>query len=158
MLSEWSCVPFLCRGSLGADNAQFRVPYRNLVILHCRTYLLDVTVESLLVYDFSGTHDPTAIFLASGPAFRHSDQRFELSILDVAPLLFHLVGEAIPDDLDGELPAELFSADWRAAHPPRRIAADAFPRPLDRVLPATGQPVADDQTISERLRALGYAK
>lgn len=114
------------------------------------------------VEEFSGTHDPTAVFLAAGPAFAARAERGDLSVLDVSPLLFHLAGEPVPDDLEGEVPAALLSPAWRAAHPVRRIAADAIPR-LPETAPRDDEgrprgPVADDETVNERLRALGYAE
>jgi len=102
---------------------------------------------------FTGTHDPTAIFLAVGPAVAPGTARAQLSVLDVAPLLFHLAGEPVPDDLEGRLPAALLRPEWRAEHPPRSIRADRVP-----ALPAsarTGSAI-DDPGLVEKLRSLGY--
>jgi hypothetical protein len=106
-------------------------------------------------HEFSGTHDPTGIFLAVGRGIRAVPERADVSVLDLAPLLFYLAGQPIPDDLEGRLPEELLTAELLAAHPPRTVAAAALPR-LPEADPAKG--TADDRAIRERLHSLGYAK
>lgn len=104
--------------------------------------------------DFDGSHHPTAVFVAAGGPIRAQAKRGELSVLDLAPLLFQLLGEPIPEDMEGALPEEWLDPDWLAAHPPRRVAADEAPR-----LPASPEAPAvqvDDDAMLERLRALGY--
>lgn len=105
--------------------------------------------------DFTGAHDPTAVFLAAGPALRRGGERGDLSVLDVAPLLLHLAGQPIPDDLPGELPVALLAPDWLSAHPPRRVAAAEWPGlpPRDASAAAPG-----DDAVRERLRSLGYVE
>lgn len=101
--------------------------------------------------EFSGRHDPTAIFLAAGPAIRAQRERIELSVLDVAPLVFHLAGQALPDDLEGELPRAVLEPGWLERHPVRTVPAGKF-------TPAGGsdpEAIADGE-LSERLRSLGY--
>lgn len=109
---------------------------------------------------FSGHHDPVGIFLAAGAAIRHRDERQELSILDVAPLLCYLAGQPIPDDLDGRLRVALIEPDYLRRHPPRRVSAAAAPRLADEGGDETGaqggEGAAGDEEISRRLRALGY--
>jgi len=104
--------------------------------------------------EFSGTHDPTAIFLAAGAPFAHRSGRDRLSVLDVAPLLLHLAGLPIPDDLEGTLPERLLAPAWRSAHPPRTAPASALPG----LPPEPAEPAADDAVLLERLRALGYVE
>jgi len=106
--------------------------------------------------DFTGVHDPTAIFLAAGPALRRGTERGDLSVLDVAPLLLHLARQPIPDDLPGRLPEELLDPDWLAAHPPRRASAAEWPRLPPREPPAEER--GEDDAVRERLRSLGYVE
>ena len=44
----------------------------------------------LAAHDFTGDHDPTAFFLAAGPAIAAGGERGRLSVLDVAPLVLYL--------------------------------------------------------------------
>jgi predicted AlkP superfamily phosphohydrolase/phosphomutase len=106
-------------------------------------------------HEFSGGHDPTGIFLATGHGIRALPERADVSVLDLAPLLFYLSGQPIPDDLEGRLPEEILSPEQLAARPPRHVAAAELPG-----LPATepAKAGADERAIRERLRSLGYAE
>jgi hypothetical protein len=104
--------------------------------------------------EFSGTHDPTAIFLAAGAPFAHREARDRVSVLDVAPLLLHLAGQPVPDDLEGAVPARLLAPAWSRAHPLRRVPAAELPGLPDEPADAS----VDDAVLMERLRALGYVE
>ncbi|MFB6292606.1 MAG: alkaline phosphatase family protein [Candidatus Nanohaloarchaea archaeon] len=54
----------------------------------------------------SFTHDENGVFFALGPGI-DEDAEEELEIYDVAPLIYALLDEPIPDDLDGTLPEKL---------------------------------------------------
>ena len=47
------------------------------------------------------------IFIASGPAFKQGIQAENVSILDLAPTILHLVGVPVPDDLDGRVLSQI---------------------------------------------------
>jgi arylsulfatase A-like enzyme len=104
--------------------------------------------------EFSGAHDPTAIFLAAGAPFAHEPTRARVSVLDVAPLLLHLAGLPVPDDLEGAVPERLLAPAWRAAHPLRHVPAAELPG----LPPEPAEPAVDDAVLLERLRALGYVE
>lgn len=103
------------------------------------------------IEEFSGAHDPTAVFFAAGGPVQHREQRGRLHMLDLAPLLFYLAGQPIPDDLEGRLPREILSADALRSRPPRTIKATA---PRRR---GTTAPPPEDPELLQRLRSLGYA-
>ncbi len=103
------------------------------------------------IEEFSGAHDPTAVFLAAGGPIQHREQRGRLHMLDLAPLLFYLADQPIPDDLEGRLPREILSTDALRSHPPRTIKASAPRRP------GTAAPQTEDPELLQRLRSLGYA-
>ena len=95
-----------------------------------------------------GIHASEGLFLGAGPAFasgRLPDR--SVDITDVAPLIFHLLGEPIPEGLDGHLVAPLFKDGHLDAHP----AAYA---PV--TLPDRAPKDTDSEAIQERLRGLGY--
>ena len=89
------------------------------------------------------------VFLAAGPGIAEGP-RVDLSVLDIAALVFHLSGQPIPDDLDGELPAQLLAPAWLAAHPPRSVSAAELPS-----LASDPGEVDPDEAVTERLRSLG---
>jgi predicted AlkP superfamily phosphohydrolase/phosphomutase len=110
----------------------------------------------------AGTHRPLGIFAAQGPEIRPDCVLPELSILDIAPLLLYSLGVPIPDDLEGRVPVELYSAAYQArqavalAHGAGN-GSDAFTRRQDH--PAADQRGYDDESqaaIVARMRALGY--
>lgn len=102
---------------------------------------------------FTGTHHPTALFIASGGPIQPSGERAKLSVLDVAPLVLYLAGKPIPDDLEGTLPTDHLDAEVLQKRPPMRVRADALPGlPEDGT---SGTP-RSDPALTERLRALGY--
>lgn len=103
------------------------------------------------IEEFSGAHDPTAVFFATGGPIQHREERGRLHMLDLAPLLFYLAGQPIPDDLEGRLPSEILSADALRSRPPRTIKASAPRRP------GTAAQPPEDPELLQRLRSLGYA-
>lgn len=102
---------------------------------------------------FTGTHDPTAVFIAAGGPVRPVDARGRLSVLDVSPLLFYAAGRPIPDDLEGRLPTEILRPDQLAKQPPAAVAARDVALPAGADEPQRG---IEDPKLVEKLRALGY--
>jgi hypothetical protein len=101
---------------------------------------------------FTGAHHPTAIFVAAGAGIAADADRGRLSVLDVAPLIFYLTGQALPDDLEGRLPRELIDPGRLEKAPPRSVSAAEAP-----LLPHTEEAAAvNDPDLVEKLRALGY--
>ena len=76
---------------------------------------------------FTGTHHPTAIFVAAGGPIAAIPERGSLSVLDMAPLIAHLAGRAVPEDLEGQVPVEWLTAAHREAHPVNRVQGEALP-------------------------------
>jgi predicted AlkP superfamily phosphohydrolase/phosphomutase len=103
---------------------------------------------------FSGTHHPTGILLAAGPAFRTSRERLAVSVLEVAALVHYLAGTAIPDDLERPLREDLLDPAYLAVHPPARVGAASLP-----LLEEDGGGARPDpDRMRERLRGLGYVE
>lgn len=101
----------------------------------------------------TGTHHAHGIFAASGADVQPGAARAPLSILDVAPLMAHQLGMAIPRALDGRLPDVLTA----------RALADRPPRYDESGLPvaAVGEAALDAEAEAEimaRLQALGYVE
>ena len=110
--------------------------------------------DLLQAHDFSGDHEASAFFLAAGPAIAPSQTRSRLSVVDVAPLLLHLAGQPIPDDLEGRSPERWLDPEHLARSPIQTISADQAPR-----LPPDLDLVVEDSLDEEtrrKLQALGY--
>jgi hypothetical protein len=107
-----------------------------------------LSTQLLYIDNFTGTHAPEAILVAAGPAIRAQDTRFRKSVLDVAPLIFYLADQPIPDDLEGKLPTDWIVEEHLAANPPRQEPVE---RGVTHLIP-------DDAPLLERLKTHGYLK
>ncbi len=104
-----------------------------------------------------GNHQWQGVFMAAGPGIRCGERLAELSILDVAPTLLYSLDVPIPQDMTGRLAESAFEPAALASRPPRGAAAggdasDLVPG-VDLQLDAD-----EEQTIVNRLRALGYVE
>lgn len=126
----------------------------------------------------AGTHRPIGMFAARGPGIKRGIRTGELSILDVAPMLLYSLGVAVPSELEGRVPLEIYDVAFRAKHRAivaplgtrgRANVAARAPEPatvsvgkeqatLDASSETAGATLDDDgeATIMARLRSLGY--
>jgi predicted AlkP superfamily phosphohydrolase/phosphomutase len=104
--------------------------------------------------EFSGTHNPIGVFLAAGGPIEPGAERGRVSVLDIAPTLFYLAGQPIPDDLEGELLRDWIRPDLLASRPPQTVPAVEMPGFTAEDAPAAGV----DPDLTEKLRALGYVQ
>jgi predicted AlkP superfamily phosphohydrolase/phosphomutase len=106
-----------------------------------------------------GTHAPEGVFAATGPALRRAGgvPPAPFGIVQVAPLLLHLAGVALPSDLDADLPEAVLDSAWLDANPPEIGPPTELPDQFfDGSEPALGQ--AGERQVLDRLRALGYVE
>ncbi len=97
-------------------------------------------------------HTMNGICLIKGPLVRPGVQLSEASIVDVAPTVLYLMGEPIPDDMDGRVLSEAINPEWFAEHPPQYVAGQARAHDLD--VPTYAD--EESEQVEERLRGLGY--
>jgi predicted AlkP superfamily phosphohydrolase/phosphomutase len=99
---------------------------------------------------YVGSHRPDGIVVLSGPAAR-AGTKLSAAIADIAPTVLYLLGEPIPEELEGRLLAEAIDRDLLEREPPEYVDAAELelgaPRPYD----AEGAAEVED-----RLRSLGY--
>jgi predicted AlkP superfamily phosphohydrolase/phosphomutase len=62
-----------------------------------------------------GTHRPNGIFIARGPRIRQGVHIDPIDILDITPLLLHLIGLPVPADLEGQVPSWILKKDAAAS-------------------------------------------
>jgi predicted AlkP superfamily phosphohydrolase/phosphomutase len=103
------------------------------------------------VRSYQHRHAPPGIFLAAGPAFRRGTVD-GLSIYDVLPILVHLKGFPVAEDLAHSLREDVFTDDFASSHPVVRVASYGA---RGAVVTAQGSRETDEAML-ERLRALGY--
>jgi predicted AlkP superfamily phosphohydrolase/phosphomutase len=101
--------------------------------------------------EWGGTHRLEGIVIAHGPAFRKDVEIEAASLLDMAPTILHLLGQPVPDDMDGRVLEELFEPSFLRQNPVRRSSGD------DSGLQQESEYTAEESAIVEqRLKDLGY--
>lgn len=56
-----------------------------------------------------GTHRPNGIFIAHGPGIKKGSEVAPLEVVDMTPLMLHLAGLSVPQDMEGRVPTEIFA-------------------------------------------------
>ncbi|HZI64419.1 MAG TPA: alkaline phosphatase family protein [Thermoanaerobaculia bacterium] len=104
------------------------------------------------VLEISGTHTASThgIWIAAGPQIQAGAALDGIHIHDVAPTLLYGLGLPVADDFAGRAWQELYTAEFRARHPVRRI------RTWGPRAGGEAEATAADQELLEELRALGY--
>lgn len=94
-----------------------------------------------------GENKRSGLFIANGPSFS-TGKLDELSILDLAPMFLHLHGRAIPKDMDGEVPMNVFKegSEVKNRSPTHCAAVDSSDSDTDH----------EDEDLRDRLGDLGY--
>ena len=99
-----------------------------------------------------GAHDPMGILFMTGPPVRSGHAVEGATVMDIAPTVLYLLGQPIPDDMDGEAILDALKDDYVASHPPRGTRAPE----AEPVAAISGYSEEDEARIGERLRGLGY--
>jgi predicted AlkP superfamily phosphohydrolase/phosphomutase len=100
----------------------------------------------------SGTHRMNGIFLAYGAAIRAGAGTDNACLYDLAPTILHLMGEPVPEHMDGRVLSEVIvdgdrgvaRSQWKESHGTRSGVGGAELSAEDR------------EILAERLRSLGY--
>lgn len=133
-------------------------PDLNLVFndMSCTTH---VTVEAIRSELFSipadnetGFHRRNGMVMLWGPHARQGFRNDASRIIDVAPTVLHLMGEAIPENIDGQVRAELLDEDFVNEHPVERVAAAESEGGSSH----SDWTPEDREKITRHLRDLGY--
>lgn len=112
----------------------------------------DLTLDSSS-YPHSGTHRLDGIFLAMGPQVRHATRLDDLRIVDVAPSVIYLLGDSIPQDMDGRVRTDLFDERFVQGNDPKYHQPTGPSATADSAdLPSP----EEDEELRRRLQSLGY--
>jgi len=99
-----------------------------------------------------GTHRPNGIFVGFGPSFQHGIAADALNLLDITPLLLHLLGLPVPQDLEGRVPVELLRADAG-----ERLVDQAAATVAPQVKSSRREPTAEErEALLKQMKILGY--
>lgn len=66
-----------------------------------------------------GTHRLDGVLIAQGKAFKNDTEIKGACLIDMAPTLLHLMGQPVPDDMDGRVLVDLFKPEFIAKNPVR---------------------------------------
>ena len=104
------------------------------------------------VSEWGGTHRRAGILVARAPAFNQAIEISEPQLIDVAPTILHLLGTAVPEDMDGRVLVEAFRPEFLATHPVKAGAAVG----TSESDASSGYTEEESAKVEERLQALGY--
>jgi predicted AlkP superfamily phosphohydrolase/phosphomutase len=107
--------------------------------------LIDVPPDTL-----SGHHRPNGVFIAHGPNVRAGLTAQGARIIDVAPTVLQLMGNPVPDDMDGRVLIEMFVPEFLEANPIKYCKGWDYTREEE------GFSEEERAEIEKRLEALGY--
>jgi predicted AlkP superfamily phosphohydrolase/phosphomutase len=105
-----------------------------------------------------GTHRPEGVFLASGPGIEPGRSETPLNIVDVAATVLYSLGLPVPSDLEGTVPAPVFSPAFLRDRPVVTGAPTLAPDPFADMGEASPPPLGEEAEAEmvARLQALGY--
>lgn len=114
---------------------------------------LDFTSNRFLfpAYGNSGDHRLEGILLAMGEPFRKNYRFNQISIIDVAPTIMHVLGIPIPRQVDGKVAIELFNQDYLRENPIKYSDNQVLGRARGRLF----SPDEIDE-VRRRLEGIGY--
>lgn len=101
-------------------------------------------------HERSGGHSRDGIFILTGPGVKRGEVT-GLSVEQVAPTILHLLGEPVPEDMDGEVITEVLDRDFVKRHPVVK-----GPPTGSRARQRTILSQSDERLVEDRLKALGY--
>jgi predicted AlkP superfamily phosphohydrolase/phosphomutase len=99
----------------------------------------------------SGTHHVNGVFIAKGPEIQRLASLKGARIIDLAPTILYLLGEKIPDDMDGTVLETLFTDDFLSSHPIRSGSSEV--QQQTKPLSYSEQ---EEKYIRNKLQGLGY--
>lgn len=107
--------------------------------------------ELFLPHRWSGRHEQQGIFLLRGPAVRRGAEVEGCSVVDVAPTVLYLMGEPVPEYMDGAVLGRALDDDFVRSNPPRTAAGAAAEE-------TPGRPLSpgEESEVLARMRDLGY--
>jgi predicted AlkP superfamily phosphohydrolase/phosphomutase len=136
----------------------------DLVVTDKPTYFVSASVDRLPMmkdsvgsgnelfqrHVWSGNHKHDGIFILYGPDIRKGYKVDGARIIDIAPTILYLLGQEIPEDMDGKILLDVFSSEYADTHVPVFVKGEDVSEAPEEILPD------EDEAIKDRLRDLGY--
>jgi predicted AlkP superfamily phosphohydrolase/phosphomutase len=101
----------------------------------------------------SGAHDLYGLVAARGPGIVSGARLEGASLLDIAPTVLYLLGQAIPGEMDGQVLRGLIQPDVLESYPVHLLTKGE-----DSARPGSDYSDEEARVLGERLRGLGYVE
>jgi predicted AlkP superfamily phosphohydrolase/phosphomutase len=101
--------------------------------------------------EWGGTHRRDGILIAQGKPFKKGVQIHGARLIDMAPTILHLMGQSVPEDMDGRVLQDLFEPGFIEQNPVRAGGSAASEGKQEAQYSAEEAAI-----VEERLKALGY--
>jgi predicted AlkP superfamily phosphohydrolase/phosphomutase len=101
--------------------------------------------------EWGGTHRRDGILIAQGKPFKKGVQIHGARLIDMAPTILHLLGQPVPEDMDGRVLHELFEPAFIEQNPVQAGVSAYFEGEQEAQYSAEEAAI-----VEERLKALGY--
>jgi predicted AlkP superfamily phosphohydrolase/phosphomutase len=113
----------------------------------------DFTSNKFMVdaFGISGCHRMEGVMIGNGAAVKPHSRLDVASIYDVTPTMLYLLGEAVPEDMDGRVLKEIISEEYLNSHPIRLAAQSS-----DEHTGEIEYSAEENADVIERLKSLGY--
>lgn len=108
--------------------------------------------EELARCPISGGHLMEGVFVAAGEGIKPHVQLSGAQIIDLAPTILYLMGEPIPEEMDGRVITEIVEESYLEANPVRFEETSSEVSPVDE----GAYSEAEEAEIKDRLAGLGY--
>ena len=137
LLIGWKDYSYYTSVTLGKESGSIFGPHMNI---DCSEY------------KHVGTHRLNGIFMAMGNTIRQGARISDAKIFDITPTILYMLGQPIPDDMDGRVLTEIFEEEFMTNNPP------TYSRTKDDTLTSDVFTYSDEESrqVAERLRGLGY--
>lgn len=137
LLIGWKDYAYYTSVTLGKEKGEIFGPHMNI---DCSEY------------KHVGTHRLNGVFMAMGGKIKTGSEISDAGICDVAPTILYMLGEAIPDDMDGRVLTEIFEEEFCRDNPPR-YGRSGQVATADEVVAYSDE---ESRKVAERLKGLGY--
>ncbi len=117
-------------------------------MIACPLFATEGKVMTNQIRGDSGCHRSEGIFLAQGPAIKQGVALEMNNILDLAPTIMHLLGEPVPQVMDGRVLLDIFNEEQNVAYDTEELAAE--------LASEKGFDADEAAQVEDRLRGLGY--
>ena len=134
-------------------------PDLNIILddMSCITHItLDAVREDVIgpPADYeTGTHRLYGMLILWGPGVRPGVTLDPLNMVDVAPMAMYVMGEAVPQDMDGRVLTTAFDPQYLASHPVQGNES-AFGEMIPEESP--GWTLEEEEKMFQHLKSLGY--